>query len=87
MATFSTQFHATLDELVDFVEKWATAHSLYITAVHHPFRAEPMSVGHVEEVLSAPTVVEVVFTVKPPDLSDPTGFRFSQNSQGSYALR
>lgn len=87
MATFSTQFHATLDEIVDFVEKWATTYHLYVTALHHPFRAESLSIGHIREVLAASDAPSIVFTAQPADLSAATGNQFLDKNDGSLILR
>jgi len=86
MATFSTQFHATLDELVDFVERWAEAHHLYVTARHIPYRTEPVPIGHSREVLAAPSVSSIVFTATLPDLSAVDGDQFLQKNGGALVL-
>src|SRR5690349_2505415 len=44
MASFSVQFHATPDELCEFVRKWASASNVYCAAVYYqPYKTSPVT--------------------------------------------
>jgi hypothetical protein len=87
MASFSNQFHATLDELIDFVKDVLRQQCVYATALHHPFRTEPVSGDNIRDVLSLSSVSKIVFTESPPILlSATTGTQLLDKNEGSLEL-
>jgi len=70
MAGFRTQFHATPDELCDFIEAWLDEHPIVISAfAFPPLRRAPISRETVREVLARPDIDQVTFTHGPVDPS------------------
>ncbi len=86
MTRFVNQFHATLDEHIDFVKEVLDKYGVYATAVHFPFRAEAISGNNAREVLSQPSVSEIVFTEFPPVLSVSDEGELLKKNQGSLGL-
>jgi len=86
--TFSTQFHATLDELGEFVRECLQKYGIYATAMHaFPFSVEPVSNEKLYGLMLDPTVHEILFTESPADLSDKSGLEFFDRNPGSLILR
>lgn len=70
MAGFYTQFHATLDELCDFIEAWLDNHPIVISAFAFPPRSRvAISRDTVRTVLARPDLLQVTFTHGPVDPS------------------
>jgi hypothetical protein len=68
MAGFNTQFHATLDELCDFIEAWLDNHPIVISAFAFPPRSRvAISRETVRAVLARPDLLQVTFTHGPVD--------------------
>jgi hypothetical protein len=62
MASFSTQFHATIEELGSFVEVWMVNHAIYAAAVaYQPFTASPVTKDDVRIALQRDTAVSRLF--------------------------
>lgn len=87
MTSFSSQFHATPDELIELVKEILDKHGVYATAVHSPFRTEAVSSNSARDVLSQPSVWKVIFTESPPILSSvATGTQLLDKNEGSLGL-
>jgi len=86
MVSFSIQFHATLDELIDFLETWMDRYAIHAVAVHKPFRAEPISIPEAREIVSQPSVRSIVLTALPANLSAATGNELLDKNPGSLVL-
>ncbi len=70
MGGFNTQFHATLDELCDFIEEWLDQNSIVISAFAFPPSTRvDISRDTLRDVLARPDIGEVVFTQTPVDPS------------------
>jgi hypothetical protein len=70
MAGFQTKFHATLDELCEFIEGWLDNHPIIISAFAFPPRSRvAISRETVREVLARRDLIEVAFTHSPVDPS------------------
>jgi hypothetical protein len=70
MAGFETEFHATLDELCDFIEEWLDEHPIVISAFAFPPRSRvAISRETVRKVLARPDLLQVTFTHGPVDPS------------------
>lgn len=66
MATFQTTFHATLDELCEFIEGWLDNHPIVIGAFAFPPCSQvAISRDTVREVLARPALSQVTFTHGP----------------------
>ncbi len=66
MASFGTDFHATLDEFIDLVGKWVAEYPVVTTAEEFPpSRTLPLTPENFREVLSQPNVGQVLFTEGP----------------------
>ena len=67
---FETYFHATPDELCDFIEAWLDQHPIVISAFAFPPRSRvAISRETVREVLARPDILQVTFTHGPVDPS------------------
>ena len=86
MARFINQFHATLDEHINFVRDVLDQYGVYATAVGHPFRAEAVSTENVSKVLSQPDVWSIVFTESAPVLSVKHEGELLDKNEGSLVL-
>jgi len=70
MAGFQTEFHATPDELCEFIEAWLDEHPIVISAfAFPPLRRAAISRATVREVLARPDIDQVTFTHGPVDPS------------------
>lgn len=70
MPGFNTQFHATLNELGDFIETWLDESPIFISAFAFPLHSRVIiSRETVRDVLARPDVNYVVFTHSPVDPS------------------
>lgn len=70
MASFTTNFHATLDELGDLVESWVDNHPIVLSAfAFPPERMVPLSRETLREVLARPDVSSLIFTESDVDPS------------------
>lgn len=70
MAGFETEFHATPDEVCDFIEAWLDEHPIVISAFSFPpLRRAAISRETMREVLARPDVDQVMFTHGPVDPS------------------
>lgn len=66
MASFGTDFHATLDELMDLIDKWMREYPVIATAQYFPpTRLIPMHLDNFRELLALPGHDEVLFTEGP----------------------
>lgn len=62
-SSFGTQFHATLEELVELVEGWVDRYPIHLSAfAFPPARRVPITRQTIREVLAQPDVSSVVFT-------------------------
>jgi len=86
MASFSIQFHATLNELIDFVAAWMSRFDAHASAIYLPFRVESISAQAVSEVLSRPEVRSVMFTEPPANLSAANENELLDNNTGCLLL-
>lgn len=86
MARFVNQFHATLDEHIDFVKDVLDKYGVHATAVHQPFRVDAISSDNAREILSRPSVWRVVFTESPPVLSVKHEGELLEKNPGSLGL-
>ena len=69
-SSFGTQFHATLDEMMDLVETWMDRYPIYLSAFSFPpARQVQITRETIREVLARPELSSVVFTESPVDPS------------------
>jgi hypothetical protein len=88
MATFQTTFHATLDELCEFIEGWLDNHPIIISAFAFPPRSRvAISRATVREVLARPDVWEVTFTHGPVDPCRISGSDVADERQSYMCLQ
>ena len=70
MGTFGTEFHATPNELCDFIEDWLDQYPIVISAfAFPPLRRAAISRDTVREVLARPDINQITFTHGPVDPS------------------
>ena len=63
MPSFRTEFHTTLDEIIDLVGKWLKTYPVVATAQRFPpVQLVPMTLDNFRDVLEEPIVVKVIFT-------------------------
>lgn len=86
MASFCIQFHATINDLVDFVHACLTNRNLHAVAVYTPFEVKPLRPAIVREVLSEESVHSVVFTVGNPVVSATTSGQLLDANEGCLVL-
>jgi len=85
--TFCTQFHATLDELIDFAHHCMQTYPVHATAIHaFPFSAESVSEQNLQTLMLDPTVHNIMFTERPADLSDKSGIQFHDLNPSALML-
>ena len=73
MGTFGTEFHATPNELCDFIEDWLDQYPIVISAfAFPPCTRAAISRDTVREVLARPDIDQVTFTHGPVDPSLPS---------------
>ena len=66
MPSFRTDFHATLDEIIDLVAKWIQTYPVVATAARFSLsQMQLMTLDNVRAVLADPIVGEVMFTEGP----------------------
>jgi hypothetical protein len=87
MASLTSQFHATLEELIDFVRSAMMSYSVYATAVEFPpITIYPVKLEELDEVMRRPKLSEIIFTEAPPRISAPSTLRFLDENPGSMPL-
>jgi len=85
--TFSTQFHATLDELVTFVSECLQHYGVHAVAMHaFSSSVERVSNQNLPRLMMDATVHKIMFTEQPADLSDTTGLELYDRNPGSLIL-
>jgi hypothetical protein len=87
VASLSSEFHATLEELIDLVRTAMTTYGVYATAeAFPPVTIFPVRLEELEEVMHRPNVLKMVFTEGPPRFSAQSNLRFLQENPGSMSL-
>lgn len=87
MASLSTQFFATLDELVDLASGWLGIEGLHAVAVEDfPFAVVPTAREDVEEQVRRPRVARLVFAERPIACSAQTGLQLRDRNEGVLIL-
>lgn len=88
MASFSTQFHATIEELADFVEIWLSDHAIRAAAVdYQPFTASPVKKDGIRiALLRDPAISRLVFSEREIDCGASGNNELLEKNQGALVL-
>jgi hypothetical protein len=87
MASLSTQFHATTEELVALVEAWMTDHAVCAAAVvYQPFNASPVTKDGLRSALLREPVSRLVFSEREIDCSASGNNDLLDKNQGALVL-
>jgi len=85
--TYCTQFHATTEELIEFVRESIEKYHVHATALHaFPFSAERVTDDNLDELLMDRTVHKVVFTEILADLTATGGLEFMDRNPAAMVL-
>lgn len=87
MASFGTDFHATLDEIVSLIEGWLERYPIFLSAfAFPPSRQVPITRESIRDVLCRPDITSVVFTMTRVDPSWPSAYDVTMHIEDSLRL-
>jgi hypothetical protein len=87
MADLSIQFHATPDELVEFVRKVVFPMDVRVTAVSFPpYTVKETNFNEIPKLIIEGLCRDLVFTEMPPCLPASTGGEFAERNPGALSL-
>ncbi len=87
MTSLSSQFHATREELADFVERWMAAQCVHAVAVEYvPFLTRSVTKENVRMTMMQPKVERIVFTEGTPNCTAASNGQLLDMNPGALVL-